>query len=466
MINHPKVARTRQLGVIYALDLDIEMERYGNLRNKLFTHFMERGVFLRPLGNTIYILAPFTISNKQLQKILRFWILFNLIFYMKEPISIVSVTSISPLGITSEDVWKNYKQGHHLLSREKFGDSSFWAATLTSIGKSEIAKIRDSDVKFKQLDNSVLYAIYASRNAIAKTGWTNENSFGINIGSSRGATALFEKYHEEFVLNNKVATLTSPTTTLGNISSWVAHDLQSDGPEISHSITCSTALHAVLNGVAWLQSGLADKFLVGGSEASLTPFTMAQMNALKIYSKGDEPYPCRALDWNKKQNSMVLGEAAAVCCLEKGISQESIALITGIGYATEPLEHNISISTDAVCFQRSMEMVLKNCNPEEIDAIVMHAPGTIKGDMAELKAIEKVFGKNMPALTNNKWKIGHTFGASGMLSLEMAVFMLQKQEFIEVPFATISKKPNQLNKIMVNAVGFGGNAVSLIVSVK
>jgi adenosylmethionine-8-amino-7-oxononanoate aminotransferase len=66
---HPKVARTRQCGVIYALDLEVTMERYGTMRNKLFTHFMDHGVFLRPLGNTIYILTPFTITRRQLQKI-------------------------------------------------------------------------------------------------------------------------------------------------------------------------------------------------------------------------------------------------------------------------------------------------------------------------------------------------------------------------------------------------------------
>lgn len=67
--SHPKVKNVRQLGVIFAFDLDIEMERYGNLRNRLFSHFMERGVFLRPLGNTVYILAPFIISEEQLHKI-------------------------------------------------------------------------------------------------------------------------------------------------------------------------------------------------------------------------------------------------------------------------------------------------------------------------------------------------------------------------------------------------------------
>ena len=67
--NHPKVKSTRQTGIIFALDLNIEMERYGNLRDKLFRFFMSNGVFLRPLGNTIYILAPYVISEKQLEKV-------------------------------------------------------------------------------------------------------------------------------------------------------------------------------------------------------------------------------------------------------------------------------------------------------------------------------------------------------------------------------------------------------------
>ena len=67
--NHPKIAGTRQCGIIYALDLDVKMERYGNLRNTLFKHFMDNGVFLRPLGNTIYILAPYVITDGQLKNI-------------------------------------------------------------------------------------------------------------------------------------------------------------------------------------------------------------------------------------------------------------------------------------------------------------------------------------------------------------------------------------------------------------
>ena len=385
-----------------------------------------------------------------------------------EPIYITALSSISPLGTSLKEVWENYKLPDHFLGEKTYENITAWGATLPEDTQHKILALANSDTKYKNLDLTVLYAIYAARETISQAGWEDGN-FGVNIGSSRGATALFEKYHSEFIQKGEASTLSSPTTTLGNISSWVAHDLQTQGPEISHSITCSTALHSLLNGVAWLKSGMANKFLVGGSEAPLTPFTIAQMKALKIYSRFEpndpEGYPCRAFDLEKKQNSMVLGEAASMACLEKGNLDNALARIEGLGYATEILEHNISISSDAVCFQRSMAMALGKTDPKEVDVVVMHAPGTIKGDLSEVAAIKKIFGKDMPALTTNKWKVGHSFGASGMLSLELAVLMLQHQEFVQVPYVAYDVVPNQINKVMVNAVGFGGNAVSILIGI-
>jgi len=383
---------------------------------------------------------------------------------MKTPVSITALASISALGSTQNQVWDNYLNDDHFITEKQFENFSALVAQLSEEDNVSIEELRNSDTKYVNLDDSVLYAIYVSRKAVAAANWKSSDDFGINIGSSRGATSLFEKYHKAFLENNYAETLSSPTTTLGNISSWLAHDLQTNGPEISHSITCSTGLHALLNGVTWVLSGMSDKFLVGGSEAALTDFTIAQMQALKVYAKQNQEYPCQALNLKKRQNTMIIGEGAAVVCLENGVKENALAIIEGIGFATEILEHNVSISTEAECFQKSMKMALGNVALEEIDAIVMHAPGTIKGDSSEVKAIQKVFGKEVPALTSNKWKLGHTFATSGMLSIELAVMMLSEQRFISVPFIEKQKEPKQLNKILVNAVGFGGNAVSVLLS--
>jgi 3-oxoacyl-(acyl-carrier-protein) synthase len=300
-----------------------------------------------------------------------------------QKIAITSFSSISPLGQNPVEIWNNYLHQNTLITSENIEGKNKFVAKLPTNLETDLENLRLSESKYKALDPTVLMAILASRQAIKNANWNSETSFGINIGSSRGATQLFEKYHKEFLETGKTATLASPTSTLGNISSWVAHDLKSNGPEISHSITCSTALHSVLNAVAWLQSGLADKFLVGGSEAPLTGFTIAQMEALKIYAneetlnldkKEDGFYPNRALDFSKTKNSMVLGEAAAIACLEVGEPENAIAFIEGIGYATDDITHNISITEEAICFQKSMQMALNNSNISEIDVIVMHAP--------------------------------------------------------------------------------------------
>ncbi len=391
---------------------------------------------------------------------------FNFAQNFKElkPISITSFASISPLGSKYEKVWNNYKDANHKIKQQNFNTFSAWTASLSEEDQELLTQIRNSDNKYKNLDNTVIFAIYCAREATKKAGWQPNHNFGINIGSSRGATSLFEKYHKEFLETGNSSTLSSPTTTLGNISSWIAHDLQSNGPEISHSITCSTALHSLLNGVAWIQAGLCDKFLVGGSEAPLTDFTLAQMRALKVYSKETDNFPCKAFDFTKTKNTMVLGEGAAVVCLEEGVSEKTIAKVEGIGYATEILKHNTSVTANAECFQKSMKMACKNISLKEVDIIVMHAPGTIKGDTSEVNAIKAIFEQEIPFLTTNKWKIGHTFGASGLLNLELALLMLINQQAIEVPFATKQNKPKTIKKILVNAVGFGGNAVSVLIS--
>jgi 3-oxoacyl-(acyl-carrier-protein) synthase len=338
---------------------------------------------------------------------------------------------------------------------------AYWVAKFSEAATSFLTNVINSDSKYKHLDKSVVMAILVARNCFENSNFSNKN-IGINFGSSRGATTLFEKYHTDFIKEGLVSTFTSPATTLGNISSWVSHDLQTDGPEISHSITCSTGLHALLNGIAWLQSGMCNQFLVGASEAPLTPFTLSQMLALKVYSNEDNALANRCLDFEKTSNTMVLGEAAA--CLSLSLSSEkAIAKITGIGFATEILSSSTSISTEAECFQKSMKMAIGSYNVNDIDAIVMHAPGTIQGDKTEFEAIKKVFGNKLPLLTSNKWKVGHTFATSGLLSIELAILMLQNQHFIETPFYKNQNTTKKLNRILVNAVGFGGNAVSVLI---
>ena len=110
-----------------------------------------------------------------------------------------------------------------------------------------------------------------------------------------------------------------------------------------------------------------------------------------------------------------------------------------------------------------MRSALESAGNPKIDVVITHCTGTIKGDRAELNAIEAVFGAQKPLLTNNKWRHGHTYGASGALNLGMAIEMLQRNTFQPIPYLDeVNEVPEKLQTVMINAVGFGGNGISVI----
>ncbi|MDA8934588.1 beta-ketoacyl synthase [Flavobacteriales bacterium] len=386
---------------------------------------------------------------------------------MQEKIIITGMGSISSMGSTQEEIWKNYDTQTTRITPCCFNNCDTWVGKLHPNQEELLKNLRKENPQFRRLDKTVLLSIISARQAVKNAGWGEEKNISINLGSSRGATQLFEKYHKNFVQNkdDRLTPLVSPTTTLGNISSWVAYDIGSKGASFSHSITCSTALHSILNGIAWLTSGMTTKFMAGGAEAPLSDFTIAQMRALRIYSEEKGSFPSLPIEKNKTTNSLVLGEGAAVFCLEKDKGQHRQATIQGFGFSTELIEHNVSLSAEAECLKEAMKMALKNANLETVDSIVMHAPGTLKGDVSEYKAIQHLFGEKIPHLISTKYTTGHTFGASGAISIELAILMLKNKKLINLPFESFSvgNKNNPTN-IMVNATGFGGNAVSIILS--
>lgn len=377
---------------------------------------------------------------------------------VKTPIYINNISSVSALGTSTIEIWESYKRAKPLFKDKAINDKTVKVSPLTKNQEAVIQSIAKERKLYNSLDKATLLAIATARNLYH--GLNHGNKIGVNIGSSRGATHTFEMAHRQFIELGEVPFMTSPMTTLGNVASTVAQDLGLKGPTISHSITCSSALHALLNAYAFLKSGMIDHFIIGGTEAPLTHFTIKQMQALKLYALGSEDFVCRSLDFEKKENTLVLGEAACLASLSLEPQKDSVQ-IAGLGYATEQIEHSVSLSGEANCLQSSMQMALEDAELDSVDVAILHAPGTVKGDMSELKAVKNTF-KALPALTTNKFMIGHTFGASGAMSLEMAYLMIKHNQFIENPFYKNLQIPEKIETVMVNAVGFGGNAVSVI----
>lgn len=377
-------------------------------------------------------------------------------------ISIVGWGSTSALGHLPEGIWQAYLQPQTAIKQR----DDDWVASLPAITEDRIHSLSQQEKGYHRLDRSVLLAMLAGEQALQRAGWKNKGiESGLYLGSSRGATGSWEAYFQQFQdQKERLSPQSSPLTTAGNLATHTAQHLGIHGFTSDNSITCSTALHAVANAVVWLESGRYNQFLAGGTEAPLTPFTLAQMNALKIYSNlSDTTFPNRALDLNKTENTMVLGEGSALFALMKDATQP-LAHLSGLGYARENTATLTAISKNGLALQKAMNQALRETEKKTVDVVICHSPGTRLGDLSEWRAIRSVFGENMPSLTSNKWKLGHTLGASGGLSLELALLLLEHQTFLPIPYLTPTVPPKNIRSIMVNALGFGGNAISLIIT--
>jgi 3-oxoacyl-[acyl-carrier-protein] synthase II len=395
----------------------------------------------------------------------------------RELIVISGCGSISPLGYERSAIYSKYLTDETCIVNRPYNNKVYPVSPLTRQAEEQLIKLFFENPRYKKLDKTVLMAMKAASFAFKEAGWKASAGkiTGVNFGSSRGSTFLFESLHEEFLKDKdkKTDIFTSPLTTLGYVSNQAASYINTTGPVINTSVTCSTGIQAICNSIAWIKAGMANRFIAGGTEAPLTKFTIAQVDALGIYSKNiDSKYPCMPLSAAEKgKNTFVLGEGAAAFAIEKiNITElkekRPLGIIESVGFSFERPPTLTGISEDGTLIAASMRMAMENMlTDNEIDLIILHSPGTVKGDEAELNAIKTVFRNNVPNLFSNKWKIGHTYSASPVLNLELGLICMQNNLSPVFPYKTvITNRKRNIQKIMINATGFGGNATSIIVS--
>ncbi|TNE30489.1 MAG: hypothetical protein EP346_03650 [Bacteroidetes bacterium] len=367
-----------------------------------------------------------------------------------KPVYINDIGFVANLGIDPLSAWQKALSGESTFTQLE-------GYPVARVEHSAFAEFAPDYKPYRKLDRSTQLALFASQQL---SRLKKDQSTLIAIGSSRGATETWEKAYENYTDSGASHLLDSPTTTAGQLASNVGAYLQMNSHvDIDQSITCASGLRAVADACAWLNAGFVSQAIAGGAEAPITPFTLSQMKALKIVG-GEGEWPCRALDPNLNTNTMVLGEGSVLLHLSTE-ALEDAARIVGVGFGTETGMSATGLSPDGQCLQSSMKMACKIAGWEKPDAIIAHAPGTIKGDRSEIAGIHTLFGEEIP-VTSSKYLTGHCFGSSGPVSIWMAIQMMKNNRWMRPDWAP-QHEPETLNRIIVNAVGFGANAVSLAI---
>jgi len=389
------------------------------------------------------------------------------------PIAITGIGHLSSFGLHARAIPHILGLGICESSVFEIEGKKYPVVALTSSGRDELNKFVEQNA-LQKLDPSVQMGVYTAEKAIIAAGWKQQEKerAGVFAGSSRGPTAKIEECIAVLHDSNysKVPLLSSPLTTAAILPSSIAAFTGCKGPVFQQSVTCSTGSFCIINALAWLQSGMCSHVLAGASDAPLTQFTLTQLKMLGIYTGYDENefLPCRPLAENYEKSGLILGEAAVMMCLEnaeKADNMRIIALIEGFGFGFEAPPSLTGISENGENLQVAMRQALLMSG--DIDMIIMHAPGTKKGDMAEWKAIDAVFGENKPFVTSLKWATGHTYGASGPLNIVAAISLLNTSIYPKFPYKTYVNQATPgkpIKRIMINTAGFGGAATSIVIS--
>ncbi len=240
------------------------------------------------------------------------------------------------------------------------------------------------------------------------------------------------------------------------------------------STACSSSASSFILGARMIKQGIVKRAICGGGDA-LSRFTLNGFNTLKNVSKN----PCRPFDQNR--GGLNLGEAAGFCLLEsESAAKERGANIIAVlsGYAnTNDAYHPTAPSPNGDGAYNTMLQALQMAalQPGDIGYINAHGTATENNDLAEGRAIQKLFGTNAPPFSSTKPFTGHTLAAAGVLEAIFSIWAMQEQLVIpnlnfETRMDELEIQPAtqvndvSLSHVLSNSFGFGGSNVSLVFS--
>lgn len=367
-------------------------------------------------------------------------------------ITIHGYGSISAAGNSPEEAWRTYRKGTPCWSVD--GATSLPVYRVTGLPEDDDIALFCAE---NNCDRATALALRAAEQAVVKADWQGKD-FAVLVGCSRGPTQSWEEGFDHFQTTNRATPRTSPQTTLGGIGFALARYFGVTSLATGMSVTCSSGMHALLHGVALLRAGMAERVLVGGAEAALTAFTLRQMEALRIYASmpTEGQHACRPLA--EPSSGMVIGEGAAFLALSLAPKAEA-PRISGLAFAQENSPTPTGISPTGEGLRSTMQQATDQAGVAP-DLVIAHAPGTLRGDAAERTALQSLPSTRGRARTSGKWATGHTFGASGPLGIDLGLQILAHDSAAELAYLPTD---GRIKSVLVNATGFGGNVVSVLI---
>lgn len=412
---------------------------------------------------------------------------------------VTGIGAVTPLGPTVRSTWQSLvasKSGIKAIPLNLF-DASDLATKIAGLvpqiseenGFNPDEHIPPKDQK--KMDKFIHFAIAAADEAIKDSGWTassEESQYrtGVLVGSGIGGLGTIEE--NALILKEKgprrISPFFIPASLINLASGHISIKYGFKGPNDAVVTACATGAHAISDAARVIALAEADVMIAGGAESPVTKLGVAGFNACRALSTAYNDNPLKASrPWDKNRDGFVMGEGAGVVVLEefehaKKRGANIYAELIGYGLSGDAY-HITAPAEDGDGGFRAMQTALNKAKitTEEIGYINAHGTATPVGDMIELNAVKRIFGKVLDkiSMSSTKSSIGHLLGAAGGVEAIFSILAMKESTLPptlnlddpeeachDIDLVPHVAKEKKVSIVLSNSFGFGGTNVSLI----
>lgn len=402
---------------------------------------------------------------------------------MKKRVVITGMGIVSPLGCDVETAYANAIAGMNAIKEIDSFDTSDLKVKIGAQVLDFDAEKHLSKREIRRQDLFSQYAVYAAKEAYLDSGiegHINPEDIGVIVGSGMGGMQTFaQDLNKAFDGGySKIPPMFIPMIIPNMAAGNVAIALNAQGHCTCVATACAAGTHAIGDGYRMVANGDQVAMVVGGSEAGVSPYTLAGFNALTALSRNEDSSQA-SKPFDKDRDGFVLGEGAGILILE----EREHALARGAkiygemaGYGSTCDAYHIT-APSGVGAQRAMANAIKEAgiSNNQLDYINAHGTSTPLNDEFETKAIKAVLGEDAynVSISSTKSMHGHALGGTGGIEAVLTVKTIQEDmipptiNFTDGGENDLDYTPNVakariVNYAMSNSLGFGGHNAVII----
>lgn len=404
---------------------------------------------------------------------------------------VTGLGAITPLGGSVDELWNNLVNGvSGCAPITRFDATNFktkFACEVKNYNPTDFFDRKEA----RKLDLFAQFALIAAEQAIQDAGITPENidhdMAGVIWGAGIGGLQSFQEEVKNYVVGGEIPRFSPffiPKMIADIAPGHISIKYGFRGPNFGVVSACASSTNAIADAYNLIRLGKANVFITGGSEAGVNEAGVGGFNALQAISTRNDDPQTASRPFDKNRDGFVIGEGGAAIILEEyehAVKRGAKIYCEMIGAGmTADAYHLTAPHPEGLGAYNVMKSALKDNNTpvEAVDYVNVHGTSTPLGDVAELKAIQKVFGEHAYKMniSSTKSMTGHLLGATGAVEAIACILAIKNGVIpptinnVELDPEIDSKLNLTLNKAqkrnvevaLSNTFGFGGHNASVV----